>query len=601
NNSDNAVSLFDIDESLPSYTYMLMPVDDITITNSNGKTATITDEYMESEIDDLYIVTCGETEDDLQYLVTAPSDTYTVTGTNNEQSEILFANEDMSVAVTHLSSIPVEVSSDLKTIFIMNESSEGYSIKYKVYDNYFDEVTITGESNGTVNAILDDSQLNVTGISSIDANITVSDQIVNVACDDLSDSETIISFTDQGVQLITGDITVSDETNLPERLKTNIPEYDLMSGEYNVEQTLTFTKDDNTIIYYTTDGSEPNENSNVYIVPIEITENMTIKAIAKQYGYSDSDVITLEYEITENSDDNIIIDGICGDNLTWTLENDGVLTISGTGDMTDYEWGSAPWYEYSDEITQIVIDDDVTSIGNHAFEDFYTLDYVTIGRSVVSIGDYAFSWSNLTSITIPDAVEIIGAYAFSDCYNLEKTIIGSGVLNIGEHAFCSCYALSDVVIGSNVVSIGDYAFCWDDSLTSIVIPNSIASIGESAFNSCESITDVYYGGSEDEWAAISIGLDNDYLLGATIHCSFVQTELPEPMFTVSDGAVTNTGEEERTVDVIIASYDDNGYLLDVSSKTVKFDAGETIDYDLAENERIFVWNSLAGMYSLVEE
>ncbi|MCC8160619.1 MAG: hypothetical protein LIO53_04815, partial [Oscillospiraceae bacterium] len=78
--------------------------------------------------------------------------------------------------------------------------------------------------------------------------------------------------------------------------------------------------------------------------------------------------------------------------------------------------------------------------------------------------------------------------------------------------------------------------------------------------------------------------------------------LPEQSFTATnDGAVTNGGEKERTVDVIIVSYDDNGYLLDVSSETVKFDAGETIDYDLAENERIFVWNSLKGMYPLTAE
>ena len=58
--------------------------------------------------------------------------------------------------------------------------------------------------------------------------------------------------------------------------------------------------------------------------------------------------------------------GTCGDNLTWTLDSEGILTISGTGDMYDYEYKKAPWFGDT-EITKIVVNSGVTSIGAYAF------------------------------------------------------------------------------------------------------------------------------------------------------------------------------------------------------------------------------------------
>ena len=116
---------------------------------------------------------------------------------------------------------------------------------------------------------------------------------------------------------------------------------------------------------------------------------------------------------------NIVRSGNCGaegdgSNLTWTLDSEGVLTISGSGDMYDYGSSSAPWSYYDrTQVRSAVIADGVTSIGKWAFYDCTSLTSVTIPDSVTSIGEQAFyNCTSLTSVTIPDSVTSIGWCAF---------------------------------------------------------------------------------------------------------------------------------------------------------------------------------------------
>ena len=108
-----------------------------------------------------------------------------------------------------------------------------------------------------------------------------------------------------------------------------------------------------------------------------------------------------------------------GSNLIWTLDSEGVLTISGSGDMHDYGSFGAPWYGSRSLVKSAVIADGVTSIGNCAFQRCTSLTSVTIPDSVTSIGNYAFcECTSLTSVTIPDSVTSIGSCAFYGCGNL---------------------------------------------------------------------------------------------------------------------------------------------------------------------------------------
>ena len=350
----------------------------------------------------------------------------------------------------------------------------------------------------------------------------------------------------------------------------------------------------------------------------------------------------------------IVDSGNCGkdgSNVTWTLDSNGLLTISGTGEMAYYEMQydsasdeyitTAPW---GNQAKMVVIGDGVTGIGAAAFYGCSDLTSVTMGSSVTSIGDSAFSGcTGLTGIVLPGSVTSIGEYAFYNCNSLTVIEIPEGVTTLGNSAFfgcdnlkevrynaraaanltglsgafrsagasvggvkvifgesvekipgnifSNCESLTSVTIGSNVTSIGDNAFlgckglveinynaraaeCAEDSfdsgdglkvtfgdsveripdyifqdcpgltsvtigssattighyafnrctgLTSIKIPESMTNIGYMAFSGCTSLADVYYGGSERQWNAITIDDGNDRLLQANRHCEGKET------------------------------------------------------------------------------
>ena len=165
--------------------------------------------------------------------------------------------------------------------------------------------------------------------------------------------------------------------------------------------------------------------------------------------------------------------GNCGDsgsNVTWSLDDNGTLTISGSGKIEDYRSDiDQPWYSNRSDITSVVIEPGVTSIGSLAF----------------------YKCSNLTSITIPSGLTSIGEMAFFNCSALTSVTIPNGVISIGNFAFGSCTGLKSITIPSSVTSIGESAFQHCTGLTSITIPNSVTSIVNLAFWDCDSLTIVY--------------------------------------------------------------------------------------------------------------
>ena len=207
--------------------------------------------------------------------------------------------------------------------------------------------------------------------------------------------------------------------------------------------------------------------------------------------YFPSDTLqNIPWKITANAETTTEPQVWIEDNLTWTLDADGTLNISGMGAMKDYGYDSNrnPVYKNSN-VKKVVIEDGVTSIGESAFFYCSSLTSITIPDSVTSIGDYAFfNCSSLTSITIPDSVTSIGESAFYGCSSLTSITIPDGVTSIGNTAFSYCSSLTSITIPDSVTSIGDYAFRNCSSLTSITIPNSVTSIGNNTFRLCKSLT-----------------------------------------------------------------------------------------------------------------
>lgn len=284
-------------------------------------------------------------------------------------------------------------------------------------------------------------------------------------------------------------------------------------------------KTEGAAIYYTTDGSVPDENAIRYTSPISYTTNQIIRAIAIAEGYESSSVKNFyDKEQIENVTD--------AQGIKYTLKqaDDGSFYYSVTG--------------HSDELNaEIVIPSalggcPVRAIGNAVFKGCTALSSVTISNGVTSIGERAFNqcW-DLSSITIPNSVRTIGEYVFGQCTNLSSITIPGGVTSIGNGIFYQCRNLNDIkvvvmdfsefcnnitvgafdisgaldidisiqlidedeneiteyIIPNGVTTIGNSAFKNCDGLTTITIPNSVTSIGEGAFENCSGLTSIKIG------------------------------------------------------------------------------------------------------------
>ena len=184
--------------------------------------------------------------------------------------------------------------------------------------------------------------------------------------------------------------------------------------------------------------------------------------------------------------------GTCGDNMTWELDSDGTLMISGTGEMWDFSTETkAPWENYRTSIKSVVINDWVTSIGNSAFSGCDKLTNVKIGNKITLIGSFSFSkCSDLTSVAIPDSVTRIESGAFSYCSSLASITIPDSVTSIGDHAFWDCSSLTSVTIPNSLEIISSYAFGWCENLKTVTIPDTVTRIDAGAFFVCDSLMSV---------------------------------------------------------------------------------------------------------------
>ena len=164
----------------------------------------------------------------------------------------------------------------------------------------------------------------------------------------------------------------------------------------------------------------------------------------------------------EETEAEIIASGTCGDNLTWTLDDAGTLTISGEGAMTNYNSGGAPWYGKRAQIKEIVFAEGVTSIGNYAF---YDCDL-------------------LATITIPDSVTSIGEYTFSGCDRIDNVVMGANVTSVGKSAFSGCGKLKTVTIpdkltggiGVSYSESDSWSLFYNSPITTVIVPKTVTTI-----------------------------------------------------------------------------------------------------------------------------
>lgn len=217
----------------------------------------------------------------------------------------------------------------------------------------------------------------------------------------------------------------------------------------------------------------------------------------------------------------IIASGTWGD-LTWTLDEDGLLRISGNGEMLPFNYDdmTSAWHSYSSDIHSVVLGSGVTSIGTFAFNNCSNIESIAFSKDVASIGWWAldgcssllnfevdeanlvycdldgvlFSKSLDTivrypsarsgSYVIPEGVSVIGGSAFYECKNLTGITIPESVTEIGSNAFSGCIILRTVILPQGLTTLGSEAFYGCSSLSYVRIYETTTVFGDQAFIGC---------------------------------------------------------------------------------------------------------------------
>ncbi|MBQ7714735.1 MAG: leucine-rich repeat protein [Clostridia bacterium] len=240
--------------------------------------------------------------------------------------------------------------------------------------------------------------------------------------------------------------------------------------------------------------------------------------------------------------------GVCGDDLTWTFDPGEAkqLTISGTGDMYDYDdFYDVPWNELMSQIEYVYFSPGVTHIGNSAFLWANNLRDVFFPNTLESIGNYSFAKCIvLDKVGLPDSLNSLGTASFLMCANLTTIRIPEGITEIPDLAFSKCYDLQSVRLPETLRSIGVEAFMDCESLEEIYVPDGVTSIASGAFGFCDSvkkmylpanldtiysfwfptsIEEIYYKGSKTEWdGKLNTNNDSrDVLSGADIFFEWI--------------------------------------------------------------------------------
>lgn len=205
----------------------------------------------------------------------------------------------------------------------------------------------------------------------------------------------------------------------------------------------------------------------------------------------------------------VIASGSCGKNednkLNWTLDSNGVLTISGSGSMMNYDSTEVPWAENRDKIKYLIVKEGVGGLGNRAFADCTQLAYVSLPDSLMGMGYVTFSGcTSLTQIEIPKNVRSIGAHDFNGS-GLTSIVIPDNITSIESGAFYFCENLTTVDIAEGLEYIEYNVFQNSKNLTGINIPSTVKRIGRYSFDECESLQGINYNGTKTQWNQIEIG------------------------------------------------------------------------------------------------
>ena len=226
-------------------------------------------------------------------------------------------------------------------------------------------------------------------------------------------------------------------------------------------------------------------------------------------------------------------EGFCGDGVTWTLSNNGTLSISGNGDTYNYESQQSPWYDFRNVINEVVIKGDVRSLGTYFLQDCLNLTSIEFEGNLCGFsGNFLSNCPSLTTLVLPENINMWGTPMISQCENLtvyckksvhnvfgslragginfvvtdaesdfitdgtnligyigtdKKVIIPEGITEIGYAACSYLLYAEEVVIPNSVVFFSNMAFEHCQKLITITIPESVKEFGPAVFEGCTSL------------------------------------------------------------------------------------------------------------------
>ena len=215
------------------------------------------------------------------------------------------------------------------------------------------------------------------------------------------------------------------------------------------------------------------------LLSVMLAVTLSVSCMTPLIALAEEDVVT------NDGAGDIVRAGSCGDTATYTMNADGVLTISGNGHI--YENAFWNW----DDVKYVEVSPEITGIGKDAFSCCHNLISVKGLKGVTSIDEGAFGCCNsLNSITLPEKLTSIGNTVFANCSSLKHITVPKGVISIGVDAFRECDSLSSIDLPEGLTYIGSCAFTDCNSLRNITIPKGVTTIGEYAFIGCRDLENI---------------------------------------------------------------------------------------------------------------
>ena len=275
------------------------------------------------------------------------------------------------------------------------------------------------------------------------------------------------------------------------------------------------------------------------------------------------------------------------DTVRWTLDADGGLTVSGTGDLPDSAFAGRT------DIVTVTFTGQVARIGRSAFAGCTQLRRVDGFGAVTCVMSQAFAGCTaLTELAVPGTVTEIGTGAFSACTGLTAVTLAPGVRSLGAYAFAACTALRRIDLPDGMTLLGSGLFSGCTALTELPLPDDVAwveprlcenctalqnivlpaamtevprgllrgctglrrvtlqgavtAVGNGAFAGCDALADVYFTGTRAQWDAVAVGANNARLTAAAVHLSAPAHTYPEAWTVVRAPTCTDDGLRTRT-------------------------------------------------------